>query len=581
LPATGTFLDLLFQGWAEGLGSFPNSASDSAFPEAANNPEALERSSSAATGEAAPQATGINVGLDLPPAASATGALARFALHKSKLAALPASTWNAETKRKSMEADGSAPVATPAFDVAEHLKAAQWSVPWSTSDAPDLPVQTGSDSAPAKPQAPAIPADGGAMAPVGVFDGAALSLPTAAELSRDDVPSKTPSLVGVDPNTGGAGDADSFAELVLSAKSASDNPPRVSPVGVAEPARATPSTAASQTAAISSPQASPSVDRQPGASPAFAPINDAEPSFRFTSASGSDDHERQPAPGNESSQFSGPRKKEASTGDAQHVAFKASAASPATLAPPAQTSQPGAPAAASGAEAKAPQLHSEPAAHVSTPQEVQKPAGSPVSSIELQVKSASSAPLAMRFVARQGQVEIQLKSGDQQTVRTLSENLNGLKAALGESGWDVTSRARTDYPQGALPAQSEPFAGSNPAKSALPLPQDSTQRTADGFSSAVVDRQPPAQAERVGHVPEVQSGQPGGAGGNENRRDTDSGGGSSSGRHHQQDAKQGESGANGHGQGRQPARDAEAWLDSIERKLTSSDGVRTYTGVIR
>ena len=49
--------------------------------------------------------------------------------------------------------------------------------------------------------------------------------------------------------------------------------------------------------------------------------------------------------------------------------------------------------------------------------------------------------MGLRFVEKQGRVEVQLKSGDASTAKTLSDNLAGLRTTLNEGGWDMEGGA--------------------------------------------------------------------------------------------------------------------------------------------
>lgn len=182
-----------------------------------------------------------------------------------------------------------------------------------------------------------------------------------------------------------------------------------------------------------------------------------------------------------------------------------------------------------------------------------KPAGSSVDAIELQVKSADDSSVGLRFVERQGHVEIQLKSGDPQTAQALSENLAGLKTSLSETGWDVQTRLSS-------------------------VGQTAQGAALDQHIHAAVDPSGSSQSPRTGEVTAGQMNQQSGsdstAGQDHSRPARDD----SSGRNGQQGQPDGAS-ADSERQGRRSTRDSEAWLESIESNLTRSSAGRLTTGV--
>lgn len=182
-----------------------------------------------------------------------------------------------------------------------------------------------------------------------------------------------------------------------------------------------------------------------------------------------------------------------------------------------------------------------------------KPAGSSVDAIELQVKSANDSSVGLRFVERQGHIEIQLKSGDPQTARTLSENLAGLKTSLSETGWDV---------QTLLPSVGQTAQGA----------------TLDQRIHAAADPSSSTPAPRTGEVSTAQMNQQSGSDSSARQDQSRPEREAPSGRNGQQGRNDSTS-ADSERQGRRSARDSEAWLESIESNLTRSSSGRVTTGV--
>jgi hypothetical protein len=190
-----------------------------------------------------------------------------------------------------------------------------------------------------------------------------------------------------------------------------------------------------------------------------------------------------------------------------------------------------------------------------TTAEATKPAGSSVGTIEMQIKSANDSSVGLRFVERQGSVEIQLKSGDPQTAQALSENLAGLKTSLNETGWDVQTRFSS--------------AGQANQNSAL-----------DQHMRAAADQSGLSQLSRADEVGTVQtnrqSGSDSSAGQDHSRSDRDD----SSGRNGQQ-RRNDSAGADSQRQGKRSAGGSEAWLESMESDLTRSSAGQVTTGVTK
>jgi hypothetical protein len=180
------------------------------------------------------------------------------------------------------------------------------------------------------------------------------------------------------------------------------------------------------------------------------------------------------------------------------------------------------------------------------------PSASSVGTIELQVRGADEQQIGLRFVERQGRVEIQLKSGDVQTAQALSDNLAGLKTSLNENGWNVESRIQDRL--------SSAGQGSQTVASADQFGSPQTLRT-EQISMGQTNR---------------QSGSDSSAGNGHSGRDQD---GSSS--RDGQQAQSESAGSDSERQGRRSARDTEAWLESIESNLTRSSSSRVTTGVTK
>lgn len=174
----------------------------------------------------------------------------------------------------------------------------------------------------------------------------------------------------------------------------------------------------------------------------------------------------------------------------------------------------------------------------------EKPAGSSVGTIELQIRSADDSSVGLRFVERQGHVEIQMKSGDRQTAQALSANLAGLTTSLNETGWDVQTHL---FP-----------AGQTPPKAAL-----------DQHMRASADQSGPAQLPRAAVLTTNQTNPQSDSDSSAGQDRSSTGRDDSSGRNgqHGQNAS---ASADSERQGRRSARDSEAWLESMERNLTQS-----------
>ena len=182
-----------------------------------------------------------------------------------------------------------------------------------------------------------------------------------------------------------------------------------------------------------------------------------------------------------------------------------------------------------------------------------KPAGSSVGAIELQVRSADDSSVGLRFVERQGRVEVQLKSGSQQTAQALTENLSGLKTSLNEAGWDVQTRV--------------PSPGRNVGFEAL----DQHVPSSAGQPAAT-------QVLRAGEASGSQMNQQSRSDSSADQDQSRTGRDDSSGRNGQQGRDHSAS-ADSDRHGRRSARESEAWLESIENDWTGSSTGRATTGV--
>jgi hypothetical protein len=223
-----------------------------------------------------------------------------------------------------------------------------------------------------------------------------------------------------------------------------------------------------------------------------------------------------------------------------------------------------------------------------TPPAPVKPFSSSVGTIELQIRVADEQQVGLRFVERQGHVEIQLKSGDAQTAQALSDNLAGLKTSLNENGWDVESRIQSRL----SPAGPGPQAEASADRRSFPLAQleSSTLPTRASFGSASTtgDQQTREFAEQIGVLRTPRSEQL-----STTQTNHQSGSDSSSAQDQSRSDRDGASGGNGQHsrngnaerdaerQGRRSVRDSEAWLDSMESNLTRSSSPQVTTGEIK
>lgn len=182
--------------------------------------------------------------------------------------------------------------------------------------------------------------------------------------------------------------------------------------------------------------------------------------------------------------------------------------------------------------------------------ELSKPAASSVGRIELQVKGSDEQQVGLRFVERQGRVEIQLKSGDLHTAQALSDNLAGLKTSLNENGWTVESRI-----------QDRLFSASQEPQAVSAADQPGSPQTLRAEQSSMGQMN-----QRSGSDSSVGKGHSG----------PDQDGSSSGNGHH---AQKESAGSNSEQQGRRSASNSEAWLESIESNLTRFPSSRITTGV--
>ena len=181
-----------------------------------------------------------------------------------------------------------------------------------------------------------------------------------------------------------------------------------------------------------------------------------------------------------------------------------------------------------------------------------KPPTASVGTIELQVRGADEQQVGLRFVERQGQVEIQLKSGDVQTAQALSDNLADLKTSLNADGWNVESRIQ-----------------------GRPSSTDQSSQIAMSPDHLGSPQTPRAEQISMGQM-NGQSGSDSSAGKEHSRPDQDGASGNN-----EQQARNESAGSNSERHGRRSARDSEAWLESIESNLTRSPSSRVTTGVTK
>jgi hypothetical protein len=215
-----------------------------------------------------------------------------------------------------------------------------------------------------------------------------------------------------------------------------------------------------------------------------------------------------------------------------------------------------------------------------------KSSGSSVGTIELQVKVADDKSVGLRFVERQGQVTIQLKSGDLQTAQALSDNLAGLKSSLNENGWDVESRVQARLaPVGQSPGSpasadrgSSPLlqfeASSLPNRASLD-PWSTTgnqqaRQAADSFGPPQTLRTEQVSTGQMNH----QNGSDSSSSHDQPRPDRDGSSGKNG-----QHAPNESAAADSERQGRRSPRGSAAWLESIESNLTKSSSSWVTTGV--
>lgn len=181
-----------------------------------------------------------------------------------------------------------------------------------------------------------------------------------------------------------------------------------------------------------------------------------------------------------------------------------------------------------------------------------------------------------------------MKSGDQQTVKALTENLGELKTSLNDSGWDVGTRiqARVSpvgqaFQVGAAndrsPSSVAEIQSSNPS---VRISQDSLTTSGDQRFREVSEATPTSQFSRTEQVSNTQMNRQGSSDSSGNHDQSRPDRDDSHGRNGQQGRNDGAS-ADSQRQGRRSARDSEAWLDSIESNVTRSASGRVLTGVTK
>lgn len=476
----------------------------------------------------------------------------------------------AKRKKASSETDSDAiAIVTQSPDLA---KAARWILSLSCGDASTAcPEQTSSQKADAQPTAGSLAPSG---APVAL-------LPDAPDLKPTGLPLELiANQEGAAKVTSGATqeplDAAPFAELSLA------------PTAAATPANRPTTTVASSPVQAPAPSTTQSDSNAPidskSKTATASPVVAASPSTDFgqggeSSLDSSADRQKAPIAASK-------KKDEVSVGpsvDSLNAANReASGANVVT-----SSTQPGAAISHSRLDASEPVT-----APASVPEptstENAKPAGSSVGTIELQIKSSDDSSVGLRFVQRQGHIEVQLKSGDQQTVKVLSENLGELKTSLNDSGWDVGTRIQARvtptgqaFQIGAVNDRSSSTVAELQSSNLSPrFSQDSLTTSGDQRFREVTELTGSSQLPRTEQVSNTQmnrqSSSDSSGNHDQSRPDRDD----SQGRNGQQGRNDG-AGADSQRQGRRSARDSEAWLESIESNLTRSTSGRVLTGVTK
>ena len=209
----------------------------------------------------------------------------------------------------------------------------------------------------------------------------------------------------------------------------------------------------------------------------------------------------------------------------------------------------------------------------------------PISSIEVQVQLQSDSQIGLRFIDRNGHIEVQMKSADQQAAQTLIGGLDGLKSSLAREGWSVESRiparptlaAETTPEASAFGKVSAPT--SQPAATSLPRLAwvDALSPVEEGHvrgfqehtdNAQYVRPEPPAPTP-LNHRGDSDSST------GQDRSHPDQGGTSE--RKEEQHSTD-HSSRDSEKQGRRPTHNTETWMDSIESLLSQPTPARSSTG---
>ena len=207
--------------------------------------------------------------------------------------------------------------------------------------------------------------------------------------------------------------------------------------------------------------------------------------------------------------------------------------------------------------------------------ELGRHSGSSVESIELQVQIAGESPVGLKFIEKQGCVEIQLKSSDARTSQELADNLADLGSALNDKGWTVDSRIQgrnsilNPGAQDGSAAErgSSLLAGMASSGLVSRTPLNSSTVAGDLPVRDATDHFGTGRPQQVEQFPvgpsSRRSGSESSVGQDHSRPDRDS-----SSDRNGQDARSDNAGANSERKGRRSARDSKEWMESLERNLT-------------
>jgi hypothetical protein len=208
-----------------------------------------------------------------------------------------------------------------------------------------------------------------------------------------------------------------------------------------------------------------------------------------------------------------------------------------------------------------------------------------ISSIELQVQSEGESQVGLRFIERQGRVEVQMKPTSQQTAQVLIGSVDELKNSLAREGWIVEIGIPTHLTL-AVGAKPEPAAFNATFTSTNPPPAPSLPPlTGLQDSSPVAEIFIHRPEEPTDTIQSIRTEAPATAPLNQNsnaesstcqNRSQQEKDGSSDRREQQQSSQDGNT--DSERQDRPPARIAGAWLDSIESLLSQPTTLRFPTG---